>query len=108
MYQIKFFANRIGFVTVKFTVAFGDLKVFYRLLDLVWKPDNGVSFSEAFYYEAQKIRLVSVEVHEDTHNIGWDRLDVFELRMQILKQILDIKSRHVSNCIQNTEYNWIP
>jgi hypothetical protein len=108
MYQIKFFANRIGFVTVKFTVAFGDLKVFYRLLNLVWKPDNGVSFCEGFEYEAQKIRLVSIEIHEDTNNIGWDRLDVSEMRLKILRQILEIKARHEGNYIQRSEYNWIP
>ena len=84
------------------------MKVFYRLLDLNWKPANGISFSEAFDYEAQRIRLVSIEVHGDNPNIGWDRLDAFEIRTQILKQILDIKARHEGIYIQDSEYNWIP
>jgi hypothetical protein len=108
MYQIKFLVNRIGFVTVKFDIPFGDITVFYKMLDLKWKPANGVSYSESFSYEAQRIRIRSIEMHGDRPNIGWDRLDVSDIRTSILLQILDIKNRQEGIYVQDSEYNWLP
>ena len=100
MYQLSFHLQNVGQIEVSFDVNFGGIKELYVGL----KP----SFDK-FYYSSlsQKIKLVSIKTN-DSFNFKWDRLSQSELRIEILKQILDIKSREDGNYIQSAKYNWLP
>jgi hypothetical protein len=100
MYQISFVAYNVGLLTVKFNVSFG--------IQTLYKGLEQSSNKESFFNLSQKISIVSVEIHNDPFNIGWNRLDIKKLRVSILSKVLEIKTTADGNYFQDADYNWIP
>jgi hypothetical protein len=100
MYQLSFNLLNAGSVTVSFDVNFGGIQELYVGL----KPTF-----DKFYFASlsQKIQLASIKAN-DSFNFKWDRISQSELRIEILKQVLDIKTREDGNYYQTSKFNWIP
>jgi len=100
MYNLCFHLHNVGIVEVSFDVNFGGIKELYVGL----KPTF-----DKFYFGSlsQKIRLISIKTN-DSFNFKWDRISQSELRIEILKQVLNIKTREDGNYLQTSKFNWIP
>jgi hypothetical protein len=100
MYNLSFNLLNAGSVTVSFTVPFGGLTVLYDGL----KASSDKMF---FTNLSHRVQLVSITAN-DSFNFKWGRFTHNELKLEILKQVLDIKKRDMGFYVQDAKFNWLP
>jgi hypothetical protein len=100
MYQLSFNLLNAGIVEVSFEVPFGGLTVLYD----GFKPSSDKMF---FANLSNRVQLVSIKAN-DSFNFKWNRFTHNELKIEILKQVLDIKKRDMGFYVQDAKFNWLP
>lgn len=100
MYQLSFHLQNAGNIQVSFEVPFGGLTVLYDGL----KPSSDKTF---FATLSNRVQLVSIKA-DDSFNFKWNRFTHNELKIEILKQVLDIKQRDMGFYVQTSKFNWLP